>query len=115
MAHKALKRRARTAQQRVSASVGPLSLLSGKPQLTEADRAVLPRLRRAAHQAMQYQHRLKRRQAKREGNVNVPELMRASFKVQSEYKRLQRHQGPEAAHEFLLARIAKYSDSAAKF
>ena len=112
MAHRALKRRARTAQQRVTASVVPLSLLSGKAQLTEADKAVLPRMRRAAHQAMQYQHRLKRRYAKRNGDITVPTLMRASFKVQSAYKRIQKHQGPVAAHEFLLARIAKY-DSAA--
>lgn len=70
----------RAAKRHQVVSVLRLAELSAKPHLTEAEKLSLPRLRKAAHQAVQYECRLARRTAKRTGQVHVPMLMRGSFK-----------------------------------
>jgi hypothetical protein len=106
MMHKSLKRKARAAQRITDVLLRRLNVLSTKATLTSDEKAALPSLRKAAHQAIQYRCRLDRRTAKRTGVGRVPLLMRSTFKVSAEYKQRLQKDGREAAFAGLETRLA---------
>jgi hypothetical protein len=105
MTHKSLKRKAHAAHRRTDVLVRRLNVLSTKATLTAEEKLALPSLRKAAHKVIQYSCRLDRRTAKRTGAGHVPKLMRAKFKVSTQFKRTMAQNGREAAFAWLESRL----------
>lgn len=102
MSYGALKRKSRRAERNMSRLCLALCKLSSTT-LTPAGQAQLPGLRMAAHKAIQYAFRLRRRLAKVKGNADLPGLSRAKFKRASTVKRIEKLHGSEAALAYLMS------------